>query len=279
MVGIACFYYRLATVDLKMKTFKRSFQFVIAVVIIFHATGFAGQYQDSLLEKMPADLETDFALSALPPHLRGDATVYLLDPQKGYYVGREGTNGYICFILRTSWEWSDFRDDLYVPISFDPEGAKSIFPLHMAVAEMRASGKYRPEQIRDSIRNGIIAGTYKAPAKPGLSYMLSPVFRLYPPGIAVKQPVTVSLPHYMIYAPYMADENCRYKPGTDGMRMTTPDSEVMGDGKGPYNYIIVPATDKEKEIILEDGKDLMKRLVAYKSCFEISPGSESAHHH
>jgi hypothetical protein len=194
-------------------------------------------------------------------------------------MGRQGTNGYLCFILRTAWEWSDFRDDLCVPISFDAEGARSIFPIQMAVAEMRASGKYRPEQIRDSIKKGIIAGIYKAPARPGLSYMLSPVFRLYPGGTHVKQPITVSMPHYMIYAPYMTGENCRYKPGTDGMNMTTPDSDILGDGKGPYNYIIIPATDKEKEMILEDGKDLLKRLIAYKAYFAVLPGSGQAHHH
>lgn len=46
------------------------------------------------LDKMPADLETALALSALPPHLRSGATVYLLDPNKGYYAVRRGTNGF-----------------------------------------------------------------------------------------------------------------------------------------------------------------------------------------
>jgi hypothetical protein len=262
-----------------MKLSKLIVSSFILVATMFSHASFAQQSQDWRLEKMPADLETDYALSALPPHLRSDATVYLLDPQKGYYVGRQGTNGYITFVLRTSWEWGEFNSDLCVPISFDAEGARSIFPIHMAVAEMRASGKYRPEQIRDSIKNGIIAGTYKAPAKPGMSYMLSPVFRLYPGGIANKQPITVSMPHYMIYAPFMSDSNRRFKPGTDGMFVADPDSEVMGDGKGPYNFLILPADDKEKAIILEDGKDLMKRLVAYKAYFELSPDGGNAHHH
>src|SRR5579862_635709 len=84
---------------------------------------FAQGTSDWRLEKMPVDLETDYALSALPPHLRSGATVYLLDPQKGYYIGRKGTNGYICFISRTEWEWGEFRDDLFAPISYDAEGA------------------------------------------------------------------------------------------------------------------------------------------------------------
>jgi hypothetical protein len=268
-----------------MKSVKRAAQLVIVLLLIFPTTDCAQQNQSPSpspyprLEKMPVELERDYALSALPPHLRNGATVYLLDPEKGYYVSHPGTNGYICFVLRTSWEWGEFQDDLCVAISFDAEGARTIFPVHLAVAEMRASGKYGPEQIRDSIKSGVIAGVYKAPAKPGLSYMLSPVVRLYPGSTDQRQPVTVSVPHYMIYASYMKLDNCSYKAGTDGMRMSTPDSDIMGDGKGPYNYIILPATDKEKAIILEDSKDLLARLVAYKPYFALSPGSGTVHHH
>src|ERR1700744_2883596 len=65
------------------------------------------------LDKMPSNLETDLALSALPPHLRAGATVYLLDPAKGYFVGRRGSNGFFCFIARTNWEWGEFRKDVF----------------------------------------------------------------------------------------------------------------------------------------------------------------------
>src|SRR5689334_15718261 len=106
------------------KTLKNYRGILILITILFvSAQNFAQGKVDSRLEKMPVDLETDYALSALPPHLRHDATVYLLDPQKGYYVGRQGTNGYICFIARTEWEWGDFRDDVFAPISYDAEGA------------------------------------------------------------------------------------------------------------------------------------------------------------
>ncbi|MDP9040534.1 MAG: hypothetical protein M3N30_01055 [Bacteroidota bacterium] len=225
---------------------------------------------------MPVDLETDFALSALPPHLRNDATVYLLDPKSGYYIAHHGSNGYICFISRTDWEWAEFRNDLATPISYDAEGARSIFPVYMDVAAMRASGKYQAAQIKDSIMNRIITGVYKAPSKPGISYMLAPVMRVYPGTPDIKEPITISLPHYMLYAPYLTDENSRFKPGTEGLTVTNPGNSILGDGKGPYGYIIVPATETEKAIIVEDGKDLLKRLVEYKAYFKIKPGS--GHH-
>ena len=45
--------------------------------LFISAQGFAQGTSDWHLEKMPVDLETDYALSALPPHLRDGATVYL----------------------------------------------------------------------------------------------------------------------------------------------------------------------------------------------------------
>src|ERR1035438_2207251 len=36
-------------------------------------------------EPLPRDLEIQLALSALPPHLRDNATVYVLNPDKGFY--------------------------------------------------------------------------------------------------------------------------------------------------------------------------------------------------
>jgi hypothetical protein len=66
---------------------------------------------------MPANLETDFALSALPAHLRDSATAYLLDQEKGYYIARKGTNGFSAFVNRTEWEWAEFAPDDYAAIS------------------------------------------------------------------------------------------------------------------------------------------------------------------
>lgn len=260
------------------KTATNLYWALLSMLLLFISLqGLAQGTGDWRLEKMPADLETDFALSALPLHLRNDATVYLLDPQKGYYVGRQGSNGYICFVDRTDWEWSEFRDDVCAAISYDAEGARTIFPVYMDVAAMRASGKYLATQIRDSIIRGINAGVYKAPSKPGISYMLAPIMRVYPGGPDIKEPITVKMPHYMLYAPYLSEKNARYKEGTSGLFLANPDNAILGDGKGPEGYIIIPAGEKEKAVILEDGKDLLKRLAAYKPFFKTETAAE--HHH
>jgi hypothetical protein len=228
------------------------------------------------LGKMPVDLETDYALSALPPHLRSNATVYLLDPKKGYYIGRQGSNGFICFVSRTEWEWEEFRNDLAPAISYDAEGARSIFPIYQDVAAMRASGKYSPAQIKDSIKTRILNGVYKAPSRPGISYMLSPLMRVYPGMPDDKTIVTVSAPHYMFYAPYVADEDLGLKPGIPGPVLNSPDQQVFGKHGAPYGYIIMFASEKETAIIERDGQDLMKRLYAYKPWFAVQPAGK--HH-
>jgi len=56
-----------------------------------------------------------------------------------------------------------------------------------------------------------------------------------------------------------------------------PDNAILGDGKGPFGYIIIPSGEKEKATIVEDGKDLLKRLVAYKAYFKTEPAA--THHH
>jgi len=53
------------------------------------------------IEPLPRDLEIQLALSALPPHLRDNATVYTLNPDKGFEVARKGTNGFHAFVART----------------------------------------------------------------------------------------------------------------------------------------------------------------------------------
>jgi hypothetical protein len=217
------------------------------------------------LDKMPADLETDFALSSLPPNIRTDATVYLIDPEKGYYVARQGKNGFICFLVRTQWERPEYRQDLASAVSYDAEGAKSVFPVYFDTEAMRDSGKFTAAQVKDTIAARFASGYYKAPAKPGLSYMLAPVMRTYDDDGKVK---TFSMPHYMFYAPYITEADI-------GGNSTSGGPMVLG-GSGPHSLIILPAGKMEKAKMNEENAPLLKRLIAYRSFFD--PGQGEMHH-
>jgi len=249
------------------------------ILLIFNCSlflpdrSYAQNGSDWGLDKMPANLETEFALSALPPQLRSAATVYLLDPAKGYYVARKGENGFICFIARTNWEWAEFRKDLFAPMAFDAEGAKTIFPMYRDAAAMRASGKFTPLQIKDSVVNRIHSGIYKAPASGGVSYMLAPVMRVYTGKPGDNNVMTMNMPHYMFYAPYITDSDVGFDPNSPkGPWLINSGNTVLGDRKGPEGYFIVPADETAKTKILADGKDLLKQLENYSHYLKAEAG-------
>jgi hypothetical protein len=117
---------------------KRLLILLIPLLILVSSETLAQVSSEWELEKFPVDLETDFALSALPSHLRKDATVYLLDPKKGFYLAHKGSNGFMCFVARTEWEWGVFRKDIATPVSYDVAGTVAIFSVYQDVESMRA---------------------------------------------------------------------------------------------------------------------------------------------
>jgi len=246
---------------------KKCLRTLSFLAILFIATqSFAQKPADPKLDKMPVGLETDYALSSLPPQLRPGATIYLLDPAKGYYIARKGSNGFICFVMRTAWEWAEFRNDIVTAISYDAEGARVIFPVYMDAAAMRATGKFTALQVRNIIIDRIKKGIYKAPARPGISYMLAPIMRTYPAKPDEHNVMTMHMPHYMFYAPYLTNADIGNIPNgqADGPMLVHPESLFLGEKKAPYGYIIVPAGETERAKIIADNKVLLKRLADYK---------------
>src|SRR5258708_36666004 len=136
------------------------------------------QATETQIEQMPAKLETPFALSALPPALRERATVYLLDPKKGYQLSQRGTRGVTCLVERTAWEQADFRNDIYVPLCYDAAGSKTYLKVIMDAATLRIQGM-SPAALKAEIENRYKNQTYKVPPKPGLSYMVAPIMRTW----------------------------------------------------------------------------------------------------
>src|SRR5882672_1021062 len=200
---------------------------VIAVTIglLFSLTASA---QDKTTP-LPRDLEIQLALSALPPHLRDNATVYVLNPAKGFEVARQGTNGFQAFVARTgddafrgSWPLREYRDDILYPISFDNAGAKAQMRVFLDAAELQAKGT-PPEELKRTIQDRYKTGYYKAPARAGISYMLSPVLRTYWNPEENDSVGTLNGPHVMYYAPNVS-------------------SEDIGAGKlaGMYPFVIMP---------------------------------------
>jgi len=236
-------------------------------------TAKAGGQQDEpvpKLEKMPESLETRFALSALPPHLRDAASVYLLDPVHGYFLSRKGTNGFRCFVMRTEWMWPQlaFRDDIFVPISYDEEGSNKMMPVWTDVAQMRIRG-LGPKEVHDEVMKRFDNGAYQKPARTGISYMIAPVMRTYPAPNATGV-ATFSQPHYMFYAPNLKDADIGGKP-------FSPYPFVVSQSPGPHDVIILLVGEAEKAKIVADSAQLLNDLCSYRNSLCLSNASQGHH--
>ncbi len=215
------------------------------------------------IESLPRDLEIELALSALPPHLRDNATVYVLNPDKGFEVARKGTNGFHTFVARTgddafrgSWPFTEYRDDILYPISFDAAGAKQQMRVFFDAAEMQAKGT-PPGELKKIIKERFKTGYYKAPERAGVSYMLSPILRTYwNPEESGDNVATINYPHVMYYAPNVSDKDIG-----SGKRGGMYPFVIM---PGPHGYFIQPIDLTERAAINKEYEEMLARVCKIK---------------
>lgn len=212
------------------------------------------------IERMPEALETRWALSALPPALRDKATVLVLDPATGYQTARQGTNGLTCFVERTAWELVDFRNDIYIPLCYDPAGAKTLLKVKMEVAVLRAQGM-RADALKAEVERRYRINTYRAPERPGVAYMTSPVFRTVgPPDMQVH---TMAMPHLMFYAPFVTNEDIAAAPNIADMpSLMYPFIDPQGIAQ--QSVMIQMVGHAETAAIVAREKALVDDLCAYR---------------
>lgn len=215
------------------------------------------------IEPLPRDLEIQLALSALPRHLRDNATLYVLNPDKGFEVARKGTNGFHAFVARTgddalagSWPFTRYRDDVLVPISFDKAGVKAHMQVLFDIAETQAKGTPASD-LKKIFKDRYKKGYYKAPERAGVSYMLSPILRTYEDAEKSDKISTFSLPHVMYYAPNVTNEDIGAMP----FSMEYP--SVLGGGS-PHAYIIQPLGITERAVINKEYEEMLARLCKIK---------------
>ncbi len=214
------------------------------------------------IEPLPKDLEIQLALSTLPPHLRDDATVYVLNPDKGFEVARKGANGFHAFVARTgddtfrgSWSFKEYRDDILYPISFDSAGAKEQMRVFFDAAETQAKGT-PPEELKKIIKERFKKGYYKAPERAGISYMLSPILRTYFNPEESDTAATMNYPHVMYYAPNVSNKDI----GGGKLGGIYP-FVIM---QGPHGYFIQPIDLTERAAINKEYEEMLARLCKIK---------------
>jgi hypothetical protein len=244
----------------------RNVQSLIVIVGLLFTLSANGQNnRASKVEPLPRDLETELALSALPPHLRDNATVYVLNPAKGFEVARKGTNGFHAFVARTgddtfrgSWPLTEYRDDILYPISFDAAGAKAQMRVFFDAAQMQAKGT-PSDELKNIMKKRYKAGYYKAPERVGVSYMLSPILRTYVSPDESDSVVTIGIPHVMYYAPYVSNQDIGgEKPGVP------PPIYPFVIMPGPLGYIVQLLGVTERAAIIKEYGEMLARLCKIK---------------
>ena len=187
---------------------------------------------------LPAELETAWALSAAPAHLRDGAAVYLLTAT-GYVQARPGTNAFTCLVNRRG-------GDLF-PVCWDAEGARTLMAVDMDVSRRRLAGA-SPEALEADVAAGYANGRLHPPSRPGVAYMLSPLrVRIDGKGVATRSPAT---PHPMFYAPNLTDADIGGKrPGVAFINTV-----------GPAGMMIVPVGAEERRAIEQETADLVARI-------------------
>lgn len=233
-----------------------------AMSLIAIASAGPRQANETTLEAMPPKLETQFALSAAPPRLREAASVYLLDPAKGYYLSRPGSNGVTCIVQRTDWEMPELRNDVYWPVCYDAIGTRTYLKVIMDAATMRAQGTSLAAMKAD-IEKRFRDKTYKVPDKAGVSYMVGPVMRAVgPPDMQVH---TMAMPHLMFYAPYVTNADIGASPDfNDRSSLIYPFLDKHTESGAEHSYIIQPLGAAETAKILGEQKQLIDDLCEYR---------------
>lgn len=166
---------------------------------------------------LPREEKIKLAESAAPPEVSGAATVYALE-KTGYTKVRDGSNGFSCFVDRqTPWNQE--------PTCFDAEGSATTLLTRLFVEQERAQAKTESE-IKSELDEGYHTGRFKAPAKPGIVYMMSDKIFLYINNKLIHGPA-----HLMFYAPYATEKDIGSPPGGRNMphliRAGQPDAYII----------------------------------------------------
>lgn len=148
------------------------------------------------------------------------------------------------------------RNDIYTALCYDEEGSRNHLRVYLDTAAMRAHGM-TAESVKKEIASRFANKTYGAPKRMGLSYMLGPLMRTYPnPDLHDNTVMTMSMPHHMIYAPNLTDEDIGGAP--------PPSPYPFIFEQGPQGYMILLLGEQEKGKIIADSKGLLGDLCSYR---------------
>jgi len=177
-------------------------------------------------ELLPRDEEIAAALSAGPKAIAEGAGILALGAE-GFVRVRDSSNGFECLVERSA-------PGAFEPQCLDEEGSRTILRSILLRAELRMRGATDPE-VEAAIAAAWADGRLRAPARPGVNYMLSKQNRV--PVDESGSRIVPYRPHVMFYAPYLTNRDLGAEPMGDSPVF------VISEGT-PYAYVIVPVPEE-----------------------------------
>jgi hypothetical protein len=152
--------------------------------------------------------EMRLARSAAPVEITKDARIYVLDHDH-YVVAEPGHSTMSCMVIRSG-------SSVVSPECGDAEADASALAVERFRTEERLAGRSLAD-IDQAVKDGLAAGRFRAPKRPALVYMMSPMQQLTNPA---GKPIGKWMPHVMVYYPFLSD--------SDLGLVNTPDNRVPG---------------------------------------------------
>jgi hypothetical protein len=140
--------------------------------------------------------EIALARSAAPARVSRDAAIMVLTDE-GYRTAVEGSNGFVCLVLR-SWGNPTFAasatyvPEILVPECLDRKATGAILPVQLFRAKLGVQGT-PPARIKEEVQRGFREGRFRRTETVSFSYMMSAGMTF---GSGASGP-----PHVMVYLP------------------------------------------------------------------------------
>ena len=142
---------------------------------------------------LPDSLEIVLAVSAAPPELSNQATVYAVRDGQVLTL-RRGSNGSACMVAR------DLHGGSLYPICYNTEGARTVLARELLEVRLRSLGASE-DSVERAVAAGYANGQLESPKSLAMAYMMSPRQVLFSSPRPEGRRVGAWHPHLMFFVP------------------------------------------------------------------------------
>lgn len=192
--------------------------------------------------------ESALALSALPARLRPDAKTYTWK-NGDYHADSADSARFHCFVSRNHTE-------AVIPQCFTASGVGTIMAGEMYKARLVMNGATGKESVA-AFEEKVAAGDYKAPAAPGINYMMSAYNWIYQDSRS--QFIAVP-PHVMFFAPNVEPEEVGSASFMEAVQQKGIPM-VVESGIHAYMVTFTDGSSESDDVMKHcDGAEVLKKL-------------------